>query len=277
MPITRAARAAGSGLALVVCVLTTPFLTGPAAASSVRNTYVVQGVPGTAVDVTVDGTTVRSGVASKQVVGPLDLAAGRHVVKFKTADWTVSRAVQVGPSSQDVVLHWPADAAGKPVVTVFHNDLKPVAATKGRITVAHTAVVPPADIVADGKTLFTNIANGEFVTADVPADTYRVSVVPTGGGHALLGPLPLPVQAGVLTRVFAIGAPRDNSMDAIVQVLPLSSSAGGRVQSVHAGSAGLAGTVAPTYGSGPWHATLALGGLLLLAGGVVIWRRHDTA
>ena len=73
--------------------------------------------------------------------------------------------------------------------------------------------------------------------------------------------------------VHAVGSAVTN---AIVQVLPLSSSAGGSMQSVHAGSAGLAATGAPTYGSEPWHATLALGGLLVLAGGVVIWRRHAT-
>ena len=227
-------------LAAVAALLTTflvPGLVGGAAAKEPGSTYVVQGVPGTRVDVSVDGEPVQSGVAAKQVVGPLDLSPGDHTVAFRGPDWQVSTSVSV-EGSQDVVLHWPADAADKPVVTVFTNDVSPVGSGKGRLTVAHTAVVPPADITADGKTLFTNIANGEFVSAVVSAATYSVAVVPTGGGAPLLGPLDLPVEAGALTRVFAIGAPRDGSMDAVVQVLPVPTTGGGTPGSVDTGSAG---------------------------------------
>ena len=262
------ARAALSALLLATVAVATPWVTASATAAGPPGTYVVQGVPGTTVDVTVDGKVVQSGVKPKQVVGPLDLATGRHTVAFKSPDWTSSGRVSVATSSQDVVLHWPADAADRPEVTVFTNDLRPVVATQGRLVVAHTAVVPPADIVANGKTLFTNIANGEFVTADVPADTYSVSVVPTGGGDPLLGPVDLPVKAGALTRVFAIGAPRNGSMDAVVQVLPLSTTKAGAPTSVPTGSAGL---VPAGPSRVPGMAVAA--GLLALLGGV-LWRRH---
>jgi hypothetical protein len=209
----------------------------PRAATPATGTYVVQGAPGNAVDVRIDGKTVELAVAAKAVLGPYQLTAGNHRVEFSTNAWKVATTVTAG-GSQDVVLHWPADAIDKPVVTVYENDLAPVGTDKGRLVVAHTAVVPPADIVADGKTLFTNIANGEFVQADVPATTYQVSVVPSGGGRALLGPLDLPVQGSALTRVFAIGAPRNNSMDAVVQVIPLATT-GGQAARADTGSAGL--------------------------------------
>ena len=49
-----------------------------------------------------------------------------------------------------------------------------------------------------------------------------MAVVPTGQKQdPLLGPLDLPVKAGALTRVFAIGQPENGSMDAVVQVLPV--------------------------------------------------------
>jgi len=224
-------------VASTAALLAVPLSSGAAHAAGTTSTYVVQGVPGAAVDVTVDGKVVQSGVAAKQVL-PLDVSAGSHTVTFSTAQWKVSQTVDVS-GSQDVVLHWPADATDKPEVTVFTNDLSAVAAGKGRLSVAHTAVVPPADILAGGKTLFTNIANGEFVSAVVPATTYNVAVVPTGGGKPLLGPVDLPIKAGALTRVFAIGAPRNGSMDAVVQVIPVGSTGSGQPSLVHAGSAGL--------------------------------------
>lgn len=239
MSARTAGRFIASGcVAALLALLTTAPLGGPVAAKSPPATYVVQGVPGVELDVLVDGAVVESGVAPREVVGPLDIAPGSHTLAFRSPDWEVSKSVDVS-GSQDVVVHWPADAADKPIVTVFDNDVSAIGSGKGRLTVAHTAVVPPADIQANGQTLFTNIANGEFITADVPATTYRVAVVPTGGGDPLLGPLDLTIEAGALTRVFAIGAPRDASMDAVVQVLPLPTSGGGTPKSVDTGSAGL--------------------------------------
>ena len=143
-------------------------------------------------------------------------------------------------------LHWPADSTDEPEATVFANDVDPVAASKARLTVAHTAVVPPADILADGTVLFSNIANGEFVTAEVPAETYNVAVVPTGQKQdPLLGPLDLPVKAGQLTRVFAIGEPENGSMDAVVQVLPVGKAGSPAPGSVDAGEAGLVAGIDP--------------------------------
>lgn len=236
---------AARGVVLVAISATLALLssTAPASVSAkpgpVPATYVVQGVPGTSVEVSVDGDVVQADVPAKQVIGPLDVDAGAHTIEFASPDWTTRSSFQVGRLSQDIVLHWPADAADRPKVTVFTNELGPVSAGEGRITVAHTAIVPPADILASGQVLFSNIANGEFVTADVPADTYSVQVVPTGGGDALLGPVDLPVEEGALTRVFAIGAPRDGSMDAVVQVLPLETRSADAPTSVDTGSAGL--------------------------------------
>ncbi len=212
--------------------------------------YLVQGASGAAVDVSVDGKAVKGNVAAKAIVGPLRLSAGKHTVTFKAADWTVSSTVNVSRPSSDVVLHWPASSTQKPVVSVFGNDLASVGANKGRLTVAHTAVVPPADIRVNNQVLFANIANGEFATAEVPADTYSVEVVPTGQTkNALLGPVDLPVAKGALTRVFAIGQPSKGSMDAVVQVLPVSTKGSPAPGQVDAGSAGLVATPTPTPAS----------------------------
>ncbi len=235
--------AAGVSLLGSLVALPTPAGAAGQPATPPTRVYLIQGVPGSAVDVKIDGRTIESGVDAKAIVGPVSLTRGKHTITFSTAGWNVSSTVDISRPSSDIVLHWPADIAKKPVVTVFNNDLAAVGTDKGRLTVAHTAVVPPADVRVDEKVLFANIANGEFVTAEVPGGTYSVDVVPTGETkNPLLGPVDLPVKAGVLTRVFAIGQPSNGSMDAVVQVLPLANDGSPAPGKVDAGSAGLVGT-----------------------------------
>jgi hypothetical protein len=227
-------------LAMVLFCLPGAGAAEASAAKARPQAYFIAGVD-VPVDVTLDGEPVAS-LQSKDVHGPVDVVAGEHTVEFTAAGWTAKATVRLEGRSVDVVVHRPADASADPVVTVFPNDVTPIEADRARLTVAHTAVVPPADVRVAGKVLFADIANGEFVTAEVPADTYSVDIVPTGGSTPLLGPLDLTVKAGALNRVFAIGQPENGSMDAIVQVLPL------RTTSVHPPSdvrAGEAGLVAP--------------------------------
>ncbi|MGI8434735.1 MAG: DUF4397 domain-containing protein [Nocardioidaceae bacterium] len=258
-------------LVVATCSLLSPTAEGALSARRVAQpqVYIVQGVPGAKVDVSIDGDMVRHALQAKAVAGPYDLQAGTHSVRFSAEGWTVTSQVRVSSASSDVVLHWPAELARRPEVTVFDNNLKPVSNDKARLTVAHTAVVPPADIRVDGKVLFANIANGEYLTVDVPAGSYSVEVVPTGqSGNPLLGPLRLPVDAAALTRVFAIGQPRNGSMDAVVQVLPLKQTGSPAPKTVDAGSAGLAApsSSASSRASIEWELALAgIGGLGLLA------------
>jgi hypothetical protein len=268
---------AAVGVALA-CAAAAPSVAAASSANTpVDRVYVVQGVPGTAVNVAVDGKTVQEAVAAKAVVGPLRLTPGKHTISFSTNGWKVTSGVTISHRSSDVVLHWPADPTNKPVVTVFKNDLAPVSSNKGRLTVVHAAVVPPADIRVDKKVLFANIANGQYVSAEVPGGTYSVDVVPTGQTtHPLLGPVMLPVKTGVLTRVFAIGKPTNGSMDAIVQVLPLASDGSSAPGSVDAGSAGLVATPPPSSHDHGTVVALAGGAALALLGALlaVARRRH---
>ena len=210
--------------------------------------YLVQGVPKMDVSVWIDGQQVANGLKPTQVSAPLSLSQGQHKATFSGPGWRISSSFSIDSPSADVVLHWPADKAKTPEVTVFANDLHKLAVGKARITVAHTAVVPPSDVRVDGKVLFANIANAEFVTETVPPGTYSVDIVPTGeNGDPFFGPVDLPVKPNVLTRVFAIGEPKDGTMTAVVQTLPLSSTGSPAPSLVDSGSAGL---VAPGLGLG---------------------------
>jgi uncharacterized protein DUF4397 len=238
--------------------------------------FLLQGTPGASVDVSVDGHMVKRGVHAKEIVGPLNLAPGRHMVKFQSGKWVVPASFRISKPSTDVVLHLPAEPSAKPVVTVFNNDVQPVAPGKGRLVIAHTAVVPPADVRVNGKVLFSNIANGEFIGAVVPAQTYSADIVPTGQDKPLFGPVDISVKAGALTRIFAIGQPTHGGMDAIVQVLPLKSSGSSQPSHVDTGSAGLVATPAESAGQTDGFGQQLVTGLaaLLVLCLVIVLRRR---
>ena len=241
--------------------------------------YVIQGLLGQTFDVQVDGETVRQGVGPKAVVGPIKLSAGAHVVQLKDASTTVEAKFSVsGGQSVDVVAHKRADSTMSPVLTAFRNDLSPVARGKLRLTVAHTAAAPPADIRVDGKVLFRNVANAEALTLLVPAATYTVDIVPAAtNGQPILGPVDLPLKAGTLTRVFAIGSVASSSMDAIVQTLPVRVTGAPAPGSVHTGDGGQAASGLVDLGPQvPAVALVAGVGAVLLAaaGGGARMRRN---
>jgi hypothetical protein len=272
----------GSALAVLVVGLTASVTLSPAQGSQAMKSdhqiYVVQGVPGASVDVTVDGDSAGKGLATKDVIGPLSVSGGSHTISFDTDDWSVGASFDADKPSQDIVVHWPADPTDMPEVTVFTNDIRPVPAGKGRLTVAHTAIVPPADVRVNSKVLFANIANGEFVTAVVPASTYSVDIVPTGEStNPLFGPVDLQVKAGVLTRVFAIGEPENGGMDAIVQVLPVARGGSPAPGSVDAGEAGYAATERPVSSWGALLVVVVIGGLGLIGWGAAVGARRGRA
>lgn len=226
-----------------VVVPVTPLTAG--AAGDTATVYIVQGVADSRMAVTVDGTLVAGDAAAKAVIGPLTLSAGQHTVSAKNPSGSAAVSATVtltAGTSVDTVLHRQVDPSKPPAITVFPNDLSPVVAGNGRLVVAHTATVGPADVRVNQKVLFANIASGEALTLTVPAGTYPVDIVPNATtGPVVLGPVDLPVGGNALTRVFAIGVAATSSMDAIVQVLPLATQGAGMTPSgVPAGDGGQA-------------------------------------
>lgn len=242
-------------------------------AASPASVYVIQGVDATSWTLSVDGEEVADQAPAKQIVGPLDLAPGKHSVSAVDESGTkvqASMTIQAG-ESLDVVLHRPVDPTADPIFTTFTNDLAAVAAKSGRLTVAHTAVAPPADIRVDGDVLLANVASAEQISTTVPAGTYPVDVVPTAtDGPSVLGPVDLAVEAGALTRVFAIGNANEQTMDAVVQVIKLPTSDSAVPSDVPAGDGGQGeGLLAADGASTSLLAGLTLavaGGLLVAAG-----------
>lgn len=214
-----------------------------ASAAGTGSVYVVNAVAGSTAQVLVDGSVVQGAAAPKSVIGPLQLAAGQHVLELKTGSNVLVSArfsVTVG-DSLDVVAHRAADTAMTPLITVFRNDLAAVGPGKTRLVVSHVAVAEPADIRVDGKPYFRNVANAESLSVVVPAGSYSLDVVPTAtGSKSILAPVQVTLGAGTLTRVFAFGNPDDKTSDAIVQVLTVPVVGSGAPTSVHTGDGGQA-------------------------------------
>lgn len=239
---------------------------GPANAATATGTvYVIHGIIGQNLNVLVDGKESMASAAPKSIIGPLHLSAGTHSVTLKKGSTTVASskiAVKAG-SNMDVIAHLKSDASQGAEISSFSNDLDPVTRGKLRLAIAHVAAAPPADIKVDGKTLFSNIANGEALKVVVPAATYRVAVLPAAtGGDAILGPVDLTVKAGTLTRVFAVGDVSKGSMDAVVHSLPVKQTGSSAPSSVLTGDGGQAAT--SFVGDGPgWRSGIAA--ILILA------------
>jgi hypothetical protein len=216
--------------------------TGPAAEGAVA---IIQAVPKLSLTVTVDGKQVQQDVAEGTILGPLDLSQGSHEVTFTDGQQTIDSTVTVtAGQSSDVVVHRPAQVGGTPVVSVYPISEDPIAPGKARVLLAHTATTAPADVVVDGQTVFTNIANGEFAQGDVPAGHHQVSLVPAGvTGKPILGPLDVTLKEGTITQVYAVGNPKDGSMNVIVRTTDGAESGGSPPTGMDTGSAGLVGGV----------------------------------
>jgi len=216
-----------------------------AGAAAQGKVAIVQAVPKLSFTVTVDGEEVQGDVVEGTILGPLDLAEGSHEVTFDDGSEQISSSVDVAAGeSSDVVVHRPAEVGGTPVVSVYPTDNDPIDPGKARVLLAHTATVAPADVVVDGQTVFTNIANGEFAQADVAAGAHEVSLLPSGvTGTPILGPLDVTLEEGTITSVYAVGNPQDGSMNVIVRTTGGTSSGSEAPTGIDTGSAGLVGGV----------------------------------
>lgn len=224
---------------------------------------VIQAVPGATVDVSVDGRRLAGGAVVGDVLGPFELAPGSREISFTGDGLSVDSTLDVAAgASQDVVLHLPADVGGDPVVHSYAAPDGAIGPGKARVLLAHTATVAPADVKVNGQTVFTNIANGEFADADVPAGTITVALLPTGGsGEPILGPLDVTLAPSTLSMIYAYGNPREDSMNVIAHTAQLAPDGSVQPSRIDTGSAGLVTAPVTTFAddAGPDRVAVLLG------------------
>jgi hypothetical protein len=216
---------------------------GPSYAANNTEVYIVQGLPGKDLDVTIDGESVATGVKTAAVAGPFKVEPGKRTVEFSENGSVILKntfTIKEG-SKADIVAHLPAPSAGDPLVTVYKYDAVKVPNGKALLVVSHVAAVPPADIRVNNQVLFANIANGESLKLVVPVATYKVSIVPTGETKPVyFGPVNLTVKGGAINRVYAVGDPEKKTMNVAVHVLTAGSTGSGKPSDVNTGTGGQA-------------------------------------
>jgi hypothetical protein len=228
----------------------------PSFAADHGQVFFVQGLPGTQVDLAIDGHSVAKNVKTAALVGPFDVSGGERTVTVSSGGKTLlQRKVSVkAKSSSDVVVHLPAKGTGDATITAYRNNLWSVPKDKAALTVSHTAAVPAADIRVNNKVLFQDISNGESLSLVVPVATYKVGIVPTGKDKPYyFGPVDLTVKGGALNRVYAIGDPSKKTMNVAVHVLTASSMGSDKPTKVNTGTGGQASGVKTTYYYNLWR------------------------
>jgi hypothetical protein len=245
---------------------------------------VIQAVPEAVVDISIDGRSVATGASVGEVLGPFELTAGEHEVEFSQADGpNVASTFDVDAgASSDVVLHLPAEVNGEPVVHSYDAPTSSIAPGKARVVLAHTATVAPADVEVNGEVVFSNIANGEFAEADVPAGAHQVALLPSGStSDPILGPLEVELEARTLSMIYAYGNPRNGSMNVIAHTIELETDDSVVPSRIDTGAAGLVRDPVTPFGSGEgvsdrsWPLTRGalpvVGALALVV--AALWRR----
>ena len=159
------------------------------------------------------------------------------------------------------------DGSGAPTLSVFVNDISNTDAGNGRVTARHLAAAPNVDIWAGDSPLFTDVPNGAEGTADVPAGSYPLQIVPAGATEPVVWEADVNVPEGSNVIAHAIGSLDGGSFQVAVQIISGLDSA---PTGVPAGTGGLAGGGFPVA----LFAIVAFGALLAGSAAVAVRREN---
>lgn len=257
-----AVAALSTGLAAGLALAASP----AQAAGGESDVAVLHGVPGLTVDVYANDNKLLSDFKPGDLAGPVKLAEGTYDLKVFPAGQGPSgtpaieaKGVAV-PAGANLTVAAHLDAAGKPVLTPFVNDVSKVAAGKARLTVRHVAAAPAVDVRANGTAAFTGLENPKEVKADLDAGTITADVVLAGTTTVAIGPADVTLAEGTNTIVYAWGSANDKNLALAVQTIKgLHSSPSG----VHSGTGG---QVSDTFPAGLAALTLLAAGGAVLSG-----------
>jgi hypothetical protein len=230
---------------------------------------VLHGVPGLTVDVWVNGERTLDDFTPGTLAGPLALPAGNYSLAITAADAADASAAVIGPVNVTLAANGNytavanLDAAGKPTANLFTNDVSPIPAGKGKLTVRHTAAAPAVDVLAAGSAVISNLANPNEQTLTLDPGTIPAAVAAAGTTQPVIGPADVAVAEGTHTIVYAWGSLTDKNLQLAVQTIEGLHSAPGAVPGGRSGAAdeGAAGQSMTVAGIGAAGIALVLGAL----------------
>ncbi len=252
-------------------------LNGPVAVDQAA-LQIVHGIPGTDVDVYVDGEAIIPGFSAGTIAGPISLDAGSHVVDlYQAIDGApadagnrtdlplISQSVTTGADPASVFAH--LDADGQPALSSFAENLAATEPGQGRLVVRHLAQGPEVTVNVDGEAVAGGaITNGAFATIALDAGEHTVSAV-TGDGTEVANAV-VNIDDGELASITVFGSADSGSLDAIVQRFTGISSAPTEVPTGNSDLLGMDDDMTSLYLVGLLTAFMAV------AGGVVMARRR---
>lgn len=200
---------------------------------------IIHGIPGLAgpVDVRAAGNSLFT-FDYTDVRGPLKVDAGTIPIEL----W-VNGAVALSTSiTLTAGLEYSAIAhlteAGSPTVTLFTDDMSPIAADQARVTVRHTAQAPTVDVGIDqnGIRILTipNLSNTDQAATDVPTGSFDASLFLATTTTVAFGPANLMLEEDISYRVYAVGVAGAPSFTLVVQAVDFSpANAHARISILH--------------------------------------------
>ncbi|MGF1661229.1 MAG: DUF4397 domain-containing protein [Kineosporiaceae bacterium] len=225
-------RALAAAAAAAVAVVPIGAVAAQADTAETTDVTIVHGLDGLVVDIFVDGVLAADDFSYTNIV-IAELEPGDYNVQVKAS--TASDAAD--PAAEPAILETDAsvgadpftvvaqlDEAGAPTLGVYADDFSEPAAGEGRVTVRHAAAAPEVDILVEGTSVGT-VANGEQLSADLPAGTYDVEVQAGGATVEPLTPGDVELPAGSSVIAYAVGSLDGETLDLIVDVIPLTDDA----------------------------------------------------
>ncbi len=255
-------------IAVFAATLMALAIAAPAMAQSGATITLIHGIPDADVDVVVDGEVVfenykfgemqdLSALAGATLTGLTVVLTGTDTAVIGPIDFDV-------PASGNYTVIANLDASGTPALNAYANDTSAIEAGNGRLTVRHDAAAPVVDVKADGAVAFSNLSNPNEASADLPAATYSVEVVPTGADEpVVIGPADIAVKDGESLIVYAVGSLDDESLTVLTQSI---TNLGAAPASVQTGNSPIDDGMSMGAVAGMMIiATMVVGGSLVLA------------
>ena len=216
------------GIGVLLTAVLALFAVSPAAAqdsgSSATRINLINGIPGSSVDVVVDGMEVISGFEFRDTYDLSGLAGQSANNVVFTEAGTDTELLSVDsldlPESGNisVLLHLKVD--GSTTLSTFENDLSRIAAGDSRLVVRHLAAAPAVDVLAAGEAVFQGLGNGQERRADLPAGDVTATLVPSGeDGPIIIGPADLPLVEGDQLIVYGLGSVEEDTMTVLTEVI----------------------------------------------------------